>query len=460
MLGAALIPEIKEMIRERDFTTLREAFCDMPPADVAEILTDLPAEDRAVVFRILPKPFAADCFENLELEVQEEMLFAMGREDVAGILNEMAPDDRTALLEELPHAVTERLLNLLDPEQRKIARTLLGYPEGSVGRLMTTNYIRIKPEWTVPQALEHVRKFGRSLETIDNLYVSDAKGVLVDDIKLRELVMADPSQTVADLMDERVTSLNANAPREEAVHVFQHYDRKVLPVVNDGGVLVGIVTVDDVLDVAIEEATEDIQRIGGVEALDLPYVDTSIPALVRKRVGWLVVLFLGQTITATVIKHFEGALAQAVVLSLFIPLIISSGGNTGSQAATLIIRAMSMGELTFRDWWLVVRREFLCGLALGITIGCIGILNTLAWAWIRPGIYGEHYLHIAMTVGAALLGVVLWGSLIGSVLPLVLRALGQDPAVASAPFVATMCDVTGLMIYFGAASAILTGVLL
>lgn len=460
MLGSALVPEIKEMIQQRDFITLRDALEDMPPADVAEILTDLAPEDRAVVFRILHKPNAADIFENLELDVQEAMLFAMASEDVAGILNEMAPDDRTALLEELPPSVTERLLNLLSPEQRKIANTLLGYPEGTIGRLMTTDYVRAKPEWTVAATLEHIRKFGRNKETLHNVYVSDLKGVLIDDIKLRELVLADPTQTIADLMDEQVTSLNANDPQEEAVRAFEHYDRNVLPVVDSRGVLVGIVTVDDVLDVVMEEATEDIQKMGAVAALETPYIDATIRALVQKRVGWLIVLFVGQTLTATVIQHFEESIQRAVVLSLFIPLIISSGGNTGSQAATLIIRAMSMGEITFTDWWLVVRREFACGLLLGLVLGLVGFGNVLLWQAIQPGLYGEYYMSIALTVGLSLLGVVLWGSLIGSVLPLILKAAKQDPAVASAPFVATMCDVTGLIIYFTAASMVLTGKLL
>jgi len=460
MLGSALVPEIKEMIQKREFITLRDALEEMDPADVAEILTDLQPEDRAVVFRILHKPNAADIFEHLELEVQEAMLFAMGREDVAGILNEMAPDDRTALLEELPPAVTERLLNLLSAEQRKIAATLLGFPEGSIGRLMTTDYVRVKPEWTVPATLEHIRKFGRNKETIQNVYVSDLKGVLIDDIKLRELVLADPSQTIADLMDEQVTSLNANDPQEEAVRAFEHYDRNALPVVDSRGVLVGIVTVDDVLDIVMEEATEDIQKMGAVAALETPYIDTSILNLVQKRVGWLIVLFVGQTLTATVIQHFESSIQRAVVLSLFIPLIISSGGNTGSQAATLIIRAMSMGEITFSDWWKVVQREFVCGLLLGLVLGLVGFANVLFWQAIHPGIYGEYFLAIALTVGLSLLGVVLWGSLIGSLLPLILKALKQDPAVASAPFVATMCDVTGLIIYFTAASLVLTGKLL
>jgi magnesium transporter len=460
MLGSALVPEIKEMIQKRDFVTLRDALEEMDPADVAEILTDLAPDDRAVVFRILHRPNAADIFEHLELEVQEEMLFAMASEDVAGILNEMAPDDRTALLEELPPAVTERLLNLLTAEQRKIASTLLGFPEGSIGRLMTTDYVRAKPEWTIAATLEHIRKFGRNKETIHNVYVSDLKGVLVDDIKLRELVLADPSQTIADLMDEQVTSINANDPQEEAVRAFEHYDRNVLPVVDSRGVLVGIVTVDDVLDVVMEEATEDIQKMGAVAALETPYIDATIRDLVQKRVGWLIVLFVGQTLTATVIQHFEASIQRAVVLSLFIPLIISSGGNTGSQAATLIIRAMSMGEITFADWWMVVRREFACGLMLGIILGAVGVANVLLWQAIHPGIYGEFYFAISMTVGLSLLGVVLWGSLIGSVLPLILKALKQDPAVASAPFVATMCDVTGLIIYFTAASLVLTGKLL
>jgi len=459
MLGNLIRPDISELIRGRSFAELREFLLDLSVQDLAELLAETPPEERAVLFRLLPRDLAADAFEYLPFDPQEELLKSLGDEQVAAILNDMAPDDRTAFLEELPGQVTARLLNLLSPRERSVAQSLLGYPEESIGRLMTPDYLRVREDWTMPRVLEHVRRFGRDSETLNVLYVIDERGKLVDDVRMREVLLADPEKRVADLMDHEFVALNAGDDQETAVTTFRRADRTTLPVVDSGGVLVGIVTVDDVLDVAEEEATEDIQKIGGMEVLEEPYLAVDFRTLVRKRASWLVILFVGEMLTATAMGFFQNELARAVVLALFIPLIISSGGNSGSQAATLIIRALAVGEVTLADWWRVVRREIGAGLALGFILGSIGFLRIVIWSRFTD-LYGAHSLLLAVTVAVTLVGVVLWGTLSGSLLPLLLKRLGLDPATSSAPFVATLVDVTGLVIYFGVASVILRGRLL
>ena len=459
MLGNLIKPDLEELIRGRSFGELREFLLDLPVPDLAELLDESAPEDRAVLFRLLPRSLAADAFEYLGLQAQEELLRGLGDEHVAAVLNEMAPDDRTALLEELPGQVTKRLLDLLSPEERAVARSLLGYPEYSTGRLMTPDYLAIREDWTVQQVLDHIRRFGRDSETLNVLYVVDEEGKLIDDVRMRELLFVDPGRKVAELMDRDYVELNATDDQETAVAAFKRYDRPVLPVVDSAGVLVGIVTADDVLDVAEEEATEDFQKIGGVEALEEPYLAISLRSLVGKRAPWLVLLFLGEMLTATAMGFFEHEIAQAVVLALFIPLIISSGGNSGSQAATLIIRALALGEVRLTDWWRVMRRELVTGLALGIILGAIGFVRIAVGAAVTDD-YGPHWVALAITVSAALLGVVLWGTITGSLFPLLLKRVGLDPATSSAPFVATMVDVTGLIIYFSLASALLRGKLL
>lgn len=459
MLGNLIRPDLEELIRGRSFGELREFLLDLPIPDLAELLDESAPEDRAVLFRLLPRSLAADAFEYLGLQAQEELLRGLGDEHVAAVLNEMAPDDRTALLEELPGQVTKRLLDLLSPEERAVARSLLGYPEYSIGRLMTPDYLAIREDWTVQQVLDHIRRYGRDSETLNVLYVVDEEGKLVDDIRMRELFFVDPGRKVAELMDRDFVALSATDDQETAVAAFRRHDRPVLPVIDSAGVLVGIVTADDVLDVAEEEATEDFQKIGGVEALEEPYLAIGLGTLVRKRAPWLVLLFMGEMLTATAMGFYEHELAQALVLALFIPLIISSGGNSGSQAATLIVRALALGEVRLSDWWRVMRRELATGLALGAVLGTIGFARiAIGAAGNNP--YGEHWAALGLTVGVALLGVVLWGSLTGSIFPLLLKRLGFDPATSSAPFVATLVDVTGLVIYFSVASALLQGKLL
>src|SRR6266542_2828091 len=330
MVGKILEPEIKSMIDARNFGALREVFREWPPADVAEVILDLPEDEQVIIFRVLPHALAADVFEYLDVDSQQKLLHAMAHEQVVAILNEMSPDDRTAFLEELPSAAARQLIRLLTPEERRIAQSLLGYPEDSVGRLMTPDFIAVKEDWTVQQVLDYIREHGHDSETLK----------VIDDIRMREFLLRPLGSAVRDMMEKVFVTLNATDSQQDALNVFRKYDRTALPVVDSSGVLVGIVTIDDMLDVAEAEATEDIQKFGGMEALDEPYMRIPLWRMVRKRAGWLVILFLGETLTATAMANYQAELAKALVLALFLPLIISSGGNSGSQASTLMIRAM------------------------------------------------------------------------------------------------------------------------
>src|SRR5689334_15474821 len=464
MVGKILIPEIKSLIEAREFNALRELFKEWPPADVAEVILDMDENDRVIIFRVLPHSLAADVFEYLDVEAQQE-LHGMAHEQVVAILNEMSPDDRTALLEELPSAAARQLIRLLTPDERHIAQSLLGYPEDSVGRLVTADFIAVHDDWTVKEVLDYVRENGQDSETLNVIYVVDDRGKLIDDLRIREFLLKPLDKKVSEIRDQTFVALTGSDSQEQALNVFRKYDRSALPVIDSSGVLVGIVTIDDMLDVAEEEATEDIQKIGGMEALDEPYMRISLWRMVRKRAGWLVVLFLGEMLTATAMSSFQDEIAKAVVLALLLPLIISSGGNSGSQASTLIIRAMALGEVTLRDWWRVMGQEIRAGLFLGAILGSIGAIRVALWSvagekYFHRQIYGPHWPLVALTVGVALVGVVLWGSLSGSMLPFILRRVGADPATSSAPFVATLVDVTGLIIYFTIALVIMRGSML
>ena len=451
--------ELQAAVRARDFTGLRESFKKLPPSEIANLICRIHTDDQALLFRVLPRDLASKTFEYLPRAEQEELIKSMGQEEVAAILNSMADDDRTTLLEELPGAVTKQLLALLSDEERASAVKLLGYPLNSVGRLMTPHYIAVRPGWTVQEVLDHVRAHGQDSETLNMVYVVDESGMLVDDIRMRSFLLASLSAHVSELMDNRYDALKATDDHQTAVNLFRRTGLFALPVTDTDGVLIGIVTIDDVLEVAEAEATRDIQKIGGSEALDEPYMDISFARMVRKRAGWLIILFLSEMLTATAMGFFEDEIARAVVLALFVPLIISSGGNSGSQAATLVIRAMALGEVRLRDWWRVMRREVFSGLVLGGVLGVIGFLRITVWSAFTD-IYGEHWLLVALTIGISLVGIVLWGTLSGSMLPLLLRRVGLDPATSSAPFVATLVDVTGLIIYFSVAMLILRGTLL
>ena len=456
---ARLADELAAVLRTRDYARLRDMMRNRHASDLAALLAELSLEDQVVVFRVLPRKDAAAVFEYLSHDAKESLLKAMAQEDVAAILNNMAPDDRTMFLEELPATVTRQLLSLLTPEERAVAVTLLGYPERSIGRLMTPSYVAVREHWTVGEVLDYVRAHGQDSETLNVIYVVDEQGLLIDDIRIREFLLAPLDSRVADLMDRRFVALKASDDQQAAVAVFRQYDRSALPVTDTAGALIGIVTIDDVLDVAEATATREIQRIGGSEALDEPYMHIAFGRMIQKRAGWLTALFLGEMLTATAMGAFEAEISKAVVLAMFVPLIISSGGNSGSQAATLVIRALALGEVGLRDWWRVMRREILAGLALGAILGSIGFLRISLWSAFSD-MYGEHWPLIAVTVALSLIGVVLWGTLTGSLLPLLMRRLGFDPATSSAPFVATLVDVTGLVIYFSVALVVLRGTLL
>ncbi len=460
MVGKIVQPEIRSLIDARNFGALRKLFAEWPPADIAECITDFSEDEQVIVFRVLPHDQAADVFEYLDVEAQQKLLRAMAHEQVVGILNEMSPDDRTALLEELPSAAARQLIKLLTPEERSIARALLGYPEGSVGRLMTPDLIAVDSGWSVKEVLDYVRENGQDSETLNVIYVVDDRGKLLDDIRMREFLLKPLTAKVSDLMDHNYVTLSVTDSQEDAVNIFRKYDRTALPVVDSGGVLVGLVTIDDMLDVAEKEATEDIQKLGGMEALDEPYTTIPLMRMVKKRATWLIILFLGEMLTATAMQGYNGEIEKAAILAMFLPLIISSGGNSGSQATTLVIRAMALGELRLGDWFRVVRKELLSGLSLGLILGTIGFFRITLWQYLHIFDYGKYHWLVAFTVGTALVGVVLWGTISGAMLPFLLRRCRLDPATSSAPFVATLVDVTGLVIYFNVALFILRGTLL
>jgi len=459
MENEALLEKFRTLAEEGNFRELSVYLDDQLITDIAELIHELP-EDAGTMINHLSIGRAAAAFRILEFPQQEDVIRALPAAKIAELMNELPADDRTAFLEELPSEAVKELIKLLDPEERKITLSLLGYRENSVGRIMTPDYIAVREEWTVGQVLNYIREYGKDSETIDVIYVIDDKGRLLDDFRIREFLLVSPDTVVHTLMDDRFVTLHANDDQEEAIQVFRMENRVALPVVDDQGILLGIVTIDDMLWIANEEHTEDIQKIGGTEALDEPYLDMPLLKLVKKRAGWLVVLFIGEMLTATAMAFFEDEIAKAVVLALFVPLIISSGGNSGSQASTLIIQAMALGEITLSDWWRVMRREISSGLLLGSILGIIGFTRIMLWNAIKPTTYGPHASLIGATVGVSLVGVVLWGTLSGSMLPLILKKLGADPATSSAPFVATLVDVTGLLIYFSVAFAFMRGILL
>lgn len=402
---------------------------------------------------------AVKTMKFLDIKLQKKLIHTLPSNNVATLIQNMHFDDRTALLSELTSESVKKLVLFLPHEDRIETLALLGYQEDSVGRLMNPDYIEVKSHYTVQDALNKIRRLGRTIENINFIYIIDENEKLIDDINLKELLITSPDTKISALMDTKYLALHVNDDQETAASVFRKNNRAVLPVTDDNGVLLGIVTIDDILRVESEEATEDIQKIGGTEALDEPYMNTPFFDLIKKRAPWLVILFIGEMLTASAMAFFEDEIAKAIVLVLFIPLIISSGGNSGSQASTLIIRAMALGEITFEDWWRVMRREIMSGIVLGSILGFIGFLRIIIWNAVNP-IYGEHYILVGITVGVTLIFIVLWGTLCGAMLPIVIKKLGFDPATSSAPFVATLVDVTGLVIYFIVASLLLSGSLL
>lgn len=453
----------KELLAERLITgnlyKLKQLTAAVQPEELAELINDSKNIDYIKIFQVLDAEKAIKTFENLEFDKQKELLLSFSIEQLSSTLNQISPDDRTALFEKLPHETLQQYLSLLSDEERKTANQLLQYPEDSIGRLMTPDFLSVKEDWNVLQVLDYIRKYGNNSETISNVYVTDSNGFLIDDIKVREFLITPLDKKVSELMDKQFIFLNARDDQENAIEAFKQSNRTALPVTDFKGLLVGIITIDDVIDLIEEEDTEDIHKIGGTQALDEPYLKIALNKMIQKRAGWLVVLFIGETLTASAMGFFNDELEKAVVLTLFVPLIISSGGNSGSQAATLIIRAMALGEITWSDWWHVIRRELIAGITLGSILGVIGFVRIAAWSQFTT-IYGPHWLLLAFTVSFALIGVVIWGTIMGSMIPMLLKKIGQDPAVSSAPFIATLVDVTGLIIYFTLAFLILKGTML
>jgi magnesium transporter len=455
----SLQEKFEEVISRDDKLEIQDFLNNQNISDVCDLINDY-EEYEVQIIASLSTNRAASTFKILDFPVQKRVIQELPPLKTAELLNALPADDRTAFLEELPVEAVRELIKMLEPEERRITLALLGYPEGSVGRLMTPDYLAVNQEWTIAEVLNYIRKFGKDVETLDVIYVVNEDGKLIDDVRIREFLISPPETKVEELVDGRFITLHINDDQEMANQVFKMNNRVALPVVNDNDILMGIVTIDDVLWVANEEFSEDMQKMGGTEALDEPYLEMPILKLFKKRVVWLIVLFVGEMLTATAMGYYEHEIAKAVVLALFVPLIISSGGNSGSQASTLIIQAMAVGEITLADWWRVMRREIVSGLLLGSVLGIIGFSRIVIWNRFFPNLYGEYYVYIAAAVGISLVGVVLLGTLTGSMLPILLKKLGADPAVSSAPFVATLVDVTGLVIYFSCAYVFLKGLLL
>ncbi len=439
--------QIAEFLNEQNISDVVELIYDNID-DAAPIIANMSIHRASAVFKLLDTP------------TQKQIILELPHNKTAELLNDLPADDRTDFLEELSKPAIRDLIKLLNPEELKTTLELLGYPEDSVGRLMTPDYVYVYAHNTIQEVFDTLRKFAKNSETIDVIYIINAQGELLDDLRIRDVILASPDKLVEELMDERVVALNVLDDQETANQVFKMNNRVALPVTDDNNKLLGIVTIDDILWVANEEFSEDMQKMGGTEALNEPYLDIPILKLFKKRITWLVVLFVGELLTASVMGYFENEIARAVVLATFIPLIISSGGNSGSQASTLIIQAMSVGEITVSDWWTILKREIISGLLLGSVLGIIGFVRIAVWQKINPQLYGIYWMPMGFAVGFSLLGIVLWGTINGSMLPLLLKKLGADPAVSSAPFVATLVDVTGLIIYFSMAYFFLSGRLL
>jgi magnesium transporter len=455
-----LYPDLEAALETADMEGLQEICDSLADEDLAEMVTRLEPLNQAIFFEKVKEEKATEIFQLLDVSLQKPILNSISNQRVAAIINEMDPDNRTALLEELPQNATRQLLSFLKPRERKQAQRLLDFPKDSIGRLMTPDFLAIKQEWTVERVLDFIRRNGEDKETLNDIYVVDDKGRLIDEIGIREFLLSPLDRVTQDIMDRQFVTLPADRPEEEAIQAFKKYSsRTALPVVDEEGYLLGIVTIDDILHLEEKETTEDIHKLGGVGALEAPYLDSTLMGNVRKRGGWLTVLFVGEMLTATAMSFFEKEISHAVVLALFIPLIISSGGNAGSQAASLVLRAIALGEVQFRDFWTVLKREIFVGLILGCLLGLIGLLRvTVFSAFFHT--YGDHWFLVGLTVYFSLIGVVAWGTLIGSLFPILLKRIGADPAASSAPFVATFIDVTGIVIYFNIALLLLRGKLL
>lgn len=453
-----LLEQFESVIKTEDKLLIRDFLDNQNISDVANLVYEF-EEFESNIIAGMSINRAASVFKILDLSVQERIIHELPPNTTASLLNELPADDRTDFLEELPSSVVRELIKLMDPEERKITLALLGYPENSIGRLMTPDYVYVYPWNTIEEVFSTIRKYGKDSETINVIYVINENGELVDDIRIRDFILNQPDKKVSELVDDRYIALHPEDDQETASEIFKMNNRVALPVVSKSNKLLGIVTIDDILWVATEEFSEDMQKMGGTAALDEPYLDVPLFKLYKKRIIWLIILFIGETLTIAAMSSFQKTLEQVLVLSTFIPLIISSGGNSGAQAATLIIQAMALGEITVKDWWRIARREIQSGLFMGITLGILGFFIVYG-GYHLFSLFGEHYIRIGFAIGTAVIGVVLWGTIMGSMLPLLLKKLGADPATSSTPFIATLVDVTGLLIYFGTAFLLLKGVLL
>lgn len=451
-----LLPDIAALLGAGSYREVRDALRVLPPADAAEVIAALDGPQGALAFRVLPRDEAAEVFSELLPETQEALIGLLGDERSSRVVEEMDPDDRARLLDELPSEIAGKIMQRLTPATRKVTQSILGYKADSIGRLMTPDYVRIRPDWSVQQALDHIRLWGANAETVDWVFVIDKSGRLVDDLPIRDLLLADPSVSVETIMDKEFVSLFATEDREEAVRAMGRYDRTTLPVVDSRGMLVGIVTFDDIADVAEEEFTEDLQKLGGMEALGEPYMSVGFASMIRKRGVWLALLFVMQIGTIGVMGYFEHELATAAVLLAFIPLVISCGGNTGSQAATVLVRALSLEEVTPTEWAKVAGREIVTGFGLGMMLGVLGFV-TVAVANLVGFVETVEPELVGLAVSLSVVVIVTWATMVGSMLPIILRRVGLDPATSSTPLVATLMDVSGLTIYFLTAIAVLGG---
>ena len=453
-----LVQDLREKILEGDLSELLHHSKDEDyPAEVSKLLQSLPNEQAINIFLSLPEPIQVSIFSFLDHVLQQRIIEDLPRPQISNILNNLESNDRIAFFDTVDGIEVTEYLNLLNDKNRLATYDLLGYPEKSVARLINTNFTTVRREWTLAQAVEHLRRFYSDTPAANVIFVVDSSGKLVDDLPIRRLILNDQTKTIEDIMDGFYVKLDIQDSIDDAIQKFKEYDRVAIPVTNSNNIVMGVVTIDDVIDEAEEKDTKDMQQFGGLESLDLPYVKTGFFTMIQKRAGWLIVLFLGEMLTATAMAHFELELEKAVVLQLFVPLIISSGGNSGSQAATLIIRAMALKELTVRDWWYVMKREIFSGFTLGCILGVIGFLRIALWqntGWYN---YGARFnwMLVGLTVSLSLVGIVLWGTITGSMIPMLLKKLKLDPATSSAPFVATLVDVTGLVIYFSFAAMLL-----
>ena len=436
-----------ELISKKEWKKIRQEINKLDPADIAELIEALPQEgDDIILFRLLPYEISRDTFQLLEYDKQEELLEKLATQQhlLAKLLNDLAPDDRTALFEELPGTVTQRLIQLLTPEERKTSVQLLGYPEDSIGRLMTTDYIAIKPDMTITQTIGHIRQFGKDSETLNVVYVVDDELKLIDEIRLREILLAKPDQSITELMDNRFVSLNVLEDQESAISVFHDYDRVALPVINSEGILLGIVTFDDVMDVEQEEATEDFHKFGSIQDLIFNPAKAKVSLLYRKRIVWLVILVFMNVFSGAAIAGFEDTIQAMVSLVFFLPLLIDSGGNAGAQSATLMVRALATGDVMIKDWFRLIGKELIVALLLGVTMAfAVGLVASFR----APD--------IIVVVALSMICTVLIGSIIGLSLPFIFTIFKKDPATASAPLITSLADISGVLIYFSIATSYL-----